>query len=533
MLPSELLVTKTYRGNVKPVYASSEHIKTADMLIETFNRYIENTYGNLMEEIQGFEEMNYRLIRGLTQILLRRCRIESNVDIDPVELRQAVFEECSKIITSREERDNILYNVAEKYSLSKDELEQNLWADIDENKIIKNFQPISSDELLKQYNISLIQTLLFKAVDLDLKIKGNFKNVLQAVLRSRLMYSFNEVPVSNNNNEEIDSGIETVNLHIDGPASIFKMTERYGKSFAKLVPHILECRSWYIRADISHKTNSGKRVLEFTASSSDDIFGLKTSQNQIKESPNPLYSNNKKTEFDSSIEYEFAQFSFREWSLYREPAILKTGKYAFIPDFSLKKGNLTVYVEIIGFWTHEYLKKKIEKVNKVDVPIILLINNKLKCSESDFKAKNADVLFYSKKIPYKQIMQILRRYEEKELEKEHDRIKNIDVPPDKNIININDLAEKENVWKNALKQKLENQLNDDSEYLIFGDYLIHKNLIQEIDLQIKNLKTYSDVVDVFDKYKLDKQVYYLVLEHLGYKVVWKGLSEDTAEIQKG
>jgi hypothetical protein len=140
-------------------------------------------------------------------------------------------------------------------------------------------------------------------------------------------------------------------------------------------------------------------------------------------------------------------------------------------------------------------------------------------------------MFYNRKIPYKQIMQILKRYEEKELEKEHDRIKNIDVPPDKNIININDLAEKENVWKKALKQKLEDQLNDNSEYLIFGDYLINKNLIREIDVQIKNLKTYSDVVDVFNKYELDKQVYYPVLEHLGYKVVWKGLSEDTAEIQ--
>ncbi|MFP4654740.1 MAG: DUF790 family protein [Methanohalobium sp.] len=532
MLTSELLVTKTYRGNIKPVYVGSDYIETADMLIKTFNRNVDRTYGNLMEEIQGFEEMNYRLIRGLTQILLRRCVIESDTGLDPVELRQTVFKECSEIITSSEERDYVLQKAAEKLSLSKDELEHNLWSDLDENKTIKSFQPISPENLLKQYNVSLIQTLLFRAVDMDIKIKGNFKQVLQTILRSGLMYSFNKVPEVGEKTK-INDWLGTVNLHIDGPASLFKMSERYGRAFAKLVPYILECYSWNIKANISYKTTSGKRIFEFTVDDKDDIYGLKTSRNQVAETPEISYGNNKDgVEFDSSVEYEFAQLSFREWNLYREPVILKAGKYAFIPDFSLQKNNLTIYVEIIGFWTHDYLKKKIEKVNWVNVPIILLINNKLKCCESDFKAENVDVLFYNRKIPYKQIIQILRRYEKEKLEKEQDKIQNINIPLKENIINIDDLAKKQGVWKDALKQKMGQKLDDNSKYIIFGDYLIHYKIINEIDSQIKNLKTYSDVVDVFKKYKLNKQVYYPVLDYLGYRVIWKGLCEDTADIQK-
>ena len=53
--------------------------------------------------------------------------------------------------------------------------------------------------------------------------------------------------------------------------------------------------------------------------------------------------------FDSAIENEFYQLGFKGWTVQREPAVLKAGQYAFIPDFSLERNGIKVYVEIIGF----------------------------------------------------------------------------------------------------------------------------------------------------------------------------------------
>ncbi len=75
MLTSDLLVTKSYKEKIEPVYATLdlEHMEISGSLIDVFQRHVGKTYGELIEEIEGIEEIDYRLIRGLAQILERRC----------------------------------------------------------------------------------------------------------------------------------------------------------------------------------------------------------------------------------------------------------------------------------------------------------------------------------------------------------------------------------------------------------------------------------------------------------------------------
>jgi predicted nuclease of restriction endonuclease-like RecB superfamily len=59
---------------------------------------------------------------------------------------------------------------------------------------------------------------------------------------------------------------------------------------------------------------------------------------------------------------KFKQFS-NGWNLIREPnpLIISNGK-GFIPDFAFEKYGIRIYLEIIGFWTNDYLVKKIQKI---------------------------------------------------------------------------------------------------------------------------------------------------------------------------
>lgn len=128
--------------------------------------------------------MNYRFIRGLSQLLGRRTAIETDAAVDPSLARETVFEACEGMALSPAERKEALQKAAKKLSISAKELEKALWADLEENQIVKSFVPIYPAELLKQYNISLTQTLLFRAVDLDIWIKGDFQKILWKILRS-------------------------------------------------------------------------------------------------------------------------------------------------------------------------------------------------------------------------------------------------------------------------------------------------------------------------------------------------------------
>ncbi len=194
LLTSDLLVTRISRGKIKPEYAAfdSENLELARLLIETFEQHVGKTYGDLLAELEGYEEMNYRFIRGLSQLLGRRAVIETDSVVDPSAARETVFEACSGMALSAAEKKEALQKAAKKFSISVPELEKALWADLEENQVLKSFLPLSPAELLRQYNLSLTQTLLFRAVDLDIWIKGDFQTILWKILRSGLMYTLED-----------------------------------------------------------------------------------------------------------------------------------------------------------------------------------------------------------------------------------------------------------------------------------------------------------------------------------------------------
>jgi len=159
-------------------------------------------------------------------------------------------------------------------------------------------------------------------------------------------------------------------VEITGAASILKMTRKYGTAIAKLLPSVLNAGKWWLRAEILHENRI--YLLELDASKA-YLF--------------PKFD--EKIAYDSSLEQEF-EAAMRainpQFEVIREPSVVKAGNHAFIPDFAVKIGaagggadgkacaseKREVYVEIVGFWTPEYLRAKVEKVKKAKVPLIII-----------------------------------------------------------------------------------------------------------------------------------------------------------------
>jgi predicted nuclease of restriction endonuclease-like RecB superfamily len=492
MLTSDLLVTRTYKGKIEPVFASldAESIEIARSVIDLFQRNIGKTYGNLLAGIEGLEEMNYRFIRGLAALLERKCVIDIDAAIDPIAARRAVFEECKEIVTGAEERQEVINRAADKLSIASEQLEKALWADQEENLVLREFQAPSPEDLLRQYNLSLAQTLLFKATGMELQIESNYQYVFRKLKRLGLMYS-----------------IEQGKIYLDGPISLFRLTERYGTSFAKLLPAIIRSEKWSLKASIVRKTLQGKRILEFTLDHTRHVFNSDISEET----------------FDSAIEKEFSALDFNGWSVKREPAVLEAGQYAFIPDFSLERNGTRIYVEIVGFWTPEYLKNKIQKINQVKENIILLVDKNLACSGSEFKT--ADVLFYDKKIPYIEIIKILRKYEEKQLSEELTKLGNVNISIDGDVIDLDEMAKKYKLSVEVLKKVIN---LDKGEYSLIGDQLVSRQTLETIQRELTGVRRHNEAIKIFEKYGV--RGHCSMLEVLGYKVKWSGLDPENAEI---
>jgi len=122
-------------------------------------------------------------------------------------------------------------------------------------------------------------------------------------------------------------------------------------------------------------------------------------------------------EFDSSVEEAFAKKFGTErdgWQLIREGEILHKNQTTFVPDFVFrhKDGN-EVLMEIIGFWTPEYLAHRRETLRKFHKHNILLAIPESSLKVDADSAKN--VVPYKKAILLKSVMEFLNKLQDQKL----------------------------------------------------------------------------------------------------------------------
>jgi predicted nuclease of restriction endonuclease-like RecB superfamily len=80
----------------------------------------------------------------------------------------------------------------------------------------------------------------------------------------------------------------------------------------------------------------------------------------------------------------------------------------FIPDFTFRRSDgRIVHLEIVGYWTPEYLQKKMSKIrNAGPDSIIVAVNRNLNCGRDDFRGEWID---YTTGIKIKDVLERLER----------------------------------------------------------------------------------------------------------------------------
>ena len=651
MLPLQLLRIKiTNKGkNISPVFCkpvddSFHELKLAADLIKQFEESFRKreTKRLLGERIALLESSfdDYKLVRGLYTLLERRCifsswnhaestanigRNYSVYNLDPFNIRKNLFEESSAqgYALNDHERKEIINSVASKNRISHETIVREMWADLEENMVLEGFKPIEPEKLISWYNLSLMQTLLFNSTKLEFSVRGgfNWKRTLRAVKNLGLMYNLyyrqKERPqedqkkaLNREPNEDInsaDSGIvnsayaysnydNDVLCSIDGPLSIFKLTDRYGTAIAKLLPSIIVSKEWSIKALIVRKTATlGKKIYEFMTSgaespdlpSESDIFAFNSNiKNRILEKTSSSFSY-LDASFDSSVEQKFAS-KFEQlsngWKLIREPdpLIMSNGK-GFIPDFAFEKYGIRVYLEIVGFWTNDYLVRKIQKITDImlsassfsstpdssSLPphpsfeakdFFIAINMDTYVSSggihsekvlaslrlSDYIEKNRLIIYKNDNVPIKSILDHLRTIDLKIVEKLA-RVNKIRLTEELNrvivnmsnlseIISLEKIAEKYDIPVESILQIIKDSAvtkNSDfkDRYMVEDKYLIPLSKIKEIKPLLANDIRYIDACRILAHHHVPEACYEFILHKIGYDILWHSMDINGASIK--
>lgn len=242
MLPSDLLVARRYRDTVRPAYAKLDegNIESSGRLIALFETFQGRRKRELDEAVTGLEEASgrdYRHVRGLATLLERRCTFKVEAAVKPCEARESLFRTAAEegIPATLEERGRILEEEAGRLDVSVEELEGSLYADLEEEQVLCEFQPVDAEGLIRLYNLGLTQTLLFRCTEMGFTASGNWQQIFRWIKWLGLIYTI-----------QPQGGGYWVK--VDGPVSLFKLGNRYGTSLAKLLPYITAARSWSVEA---------------------------------------------------------------------------------------------------------------------------------------------------------------------------------------------------------------------------------------------------------------------------------------------
>ncbi len=632
MLPLQLLRTRiTDKGtNIVPRFCTADDsvLRLAAKIIKEFEESWKNKEKKLFltERIALLEsEYNdYKLARGFYTLLERRCiftkineikteskAIARNIDVnnnnlhDPVNIRKELFEESSKRGFALTEfgRREIIDTVASRINVPSNDIIDAMWSDLEENLVLEWFDAISPEQLLAWYNLSLMQTLLFNCTKLEFSVTGgsNWKRILRDIKRLGLMYNLQYIALEEEKQsihvDEIDydnrdikfinaSNTDTKNnpiiiCSLDGPLSIFKLTDRYGTSIAKILPSIISSDTWSLKAWIVRKTMSlGKKIYEFKISNKDapplsrEPYYNKENDKERKRILYTAKDSSQLIYFDSGVEEKFStrfEQSATGWKLIREPdpLILSNGK-ALIPDFAFEKYGTRIYLEIVGFWTKEYLEKKIQKIadltktipagnNAVDFFIAINdvgyassnsnIKEKLAWEKITSSISKERLIFYKNdKVPIKPFLEYLKSIDAKMIERlaNNSSVKLLTEIEDRAftnaaIISIDEIADKYNLpIESALRIITTSHKDDDNssisnpnnKYVVAGTYLISKSKLSELESLFDGITKFTDACSILDQNNIPESCHMDLISKIGYDVLWQSMDSSTAIIKR-
>jgi len=348
MLTSEHAIVEYRRGRAIPDRltrpAHAHYVDYARRALGVYRAGVGRQRRHLHRSVEKilFDEPDcpVRRIRAICKLLDDRSTYQSDPAGDAGRLRLRVFQAAAEYHPLVREPDRLFERaeaetkraIAARLGTSWDEIDRRLYADVMSFQRLEAFEGYAGPEaLLSRYNVAQIQACLYRAERITVTATGDFKTILRYAKLARLLHQIER------------TGPSRYRIELTGPASALRRTRRYGVSFARFAAALLACRGWSMTAAIATPWQT-KAQLRLS-----DRDGYRSHLPPPKE-------------FDSSVEESFAGKFGRKregWRMEREGRIVCERQTAFVPDFVFRHDDGTeVLMEIVGFWTPQYLAEK-------------------------------------------------------------------------------------------------------------------------------------------------------------------------------
>ena len=334
-------------------------------------------------------------LAGIARTLLDACEFRAPAGATrAAEVRHTLFAARGALWPPVPGDERLPYETAGlQLDLAGDYIARMLYADAPGARVLQHAPRLDARALLDRYNTNLARGVLLDAAAVTLRARGGWRGIFRAVKLARLMYTL----------ERSGRTQRSYRLTLTGPASPFLVRpQRYGARFARVVPALTRAPAWRLEAEI---VRAGRRLR----------YLLRPQDLPIqRRRGRPRYD----SRFEQALAAEFAEKLGEErggWTLAREDSPRTAGEVLFLPDFTARhRDGREALIEIVGFWTPEYLAEKVRKLRAAQVDnLVLVVYRALDAGGTASEAlagfSDAPVVWFEKKPRVGAVMEAVRR----------------------------------------------------------------------------------------------------------------------------
>jgi predicted nuclease of restriction endonuclease-like RecB superfamily len=367
---------------IVPRYLTAQDYPWLDSLLLEYERFVGRRRAELDQHLEAplSSPVEPRKLKLARRVLDRLYGDRTEAAISPRQLRDVVFRARAMEAT----RERALRSAARELNLAPESLEEWLFADLPgQRRLVALAASLSSAELALEINHALIRALVERAALVNIDAEGDVRALVSAIKLRGLLCSARPEP-----------GQRRLHLEISGPLALFRRTLVYGRALASLLPRVARCDRFELTAFCAPRGAGELRRLTLR-------------------SGDPIIAADAHCRYDSGVEERFARDFLRltdDWDPIREPDAVPVAGHFVFPDFLLRHRRIQgreAWLEIVGFWTPEYLADKLSRLREARLErFILCVDEQRNCADESLPA-GARVVRYRRRVPAAEVLKQL------------------------------------------------------------------------------------------------------------------------------
>lgn len=398
MLTADLVRARVTKGEVRPRYVEPKDPALLDLAAQMIALYAAHV-GRTRDALDGAlaallgEGTDYLLHRGLAKLLADRSEFAVRAPLEPVALRRALFEEAAKnhpAVLAADEvhavtRDMVVARVAERLGVTPDAVASAMYADLEGEQVLTEAPATEAEPLLHRYNLALAQAVLLRATSLTIRVAPGdpqrYRQLFRYIKFYRLMHAV--------------SGTSATGyaITLDGPLSLFQLSQKYGVQLAEFLPALALCPQWEAEAEVLWGRDKSRHVFRVSSEAGLVSHYPDTGQYVTRE--------------EQWLLDRFAALG-GPWTLERRAELIDLdGRGVLIPDLAVRHADGRVaWLEIVGFWKRDWLESRLALLREAAPKnLILAVPWRLRGSDESLADSPVEVMFYKETVIAKELVE--------------------------------------------------------------------------------------------------------------------------------